>query len=67
VSDEDDYGSMFGDDEPPVEPTAEQRAFARSMRGIFVSLRAAGFTEPQAIQVVASMTAAAVTKTYGDE
>jgi hypothetical protein len=38
--------------EAPLEPTAEEREFAVTMRRIFNSLVAAGFTESQALKVI---------------
>lgn len=45
---------------PRVEPSANQRAAARSLYGLYVALGEVGFNEDQALSVVARMAAAAV-------
>lgn len=38
-----------------IEPTADQRAFAKHMRGVFLAFTAEGFTEPQALALLQTM------------
>lgn len=46
---------------PRVEPSASQRSAALSLYGLYVALGDVGFSEDQALSVVAKMAAAAVT------
>lgn len=43
----------------PVEPPADMRTAALTMRQMFLSLVEAGFTAPQALQILGAMLAAA--------
>lgn len=48
------------DGRPRVEPSANQRAAARSLYGLYVALGDVGFSDDQALSVVTQMATAAV-------
>ena len=45
---------------PPIEPTADQRTAALTMRQIYVALLNEGFTEPQSLHILGVMLAAQI-------
>lgn len=49
----------------PVEPSADQRRFARTMYAQFVALTRSGFTESQALMIIGSMITGASASTEG--
>lgn len=51
----------------PVEPSADQRRFARTMYAQFVALTRSGFTEPQALTVIGSMITGASASAGGSD
>lgn len=46
----------------PIEPSADIRAFALHMRQVYLALVGQGFTEPQAMAIIGTTIAAAITR-----